>query len=141
MPEDATEEIEEAAQKTAQKITTPDVCKTPAPPAEEVPAPYPHTSATSHTTSASKKVKIEGKEVMTKGSAYEKSSGNEPGKSKSEYINKIMNTAKKKKFFNIPILIWGFAAIVLLVLIWILTLNRLQPEEHLEQVIQFLFSK
>lgn len=57
----------------------PDVCLTPpSPPAGPVPIPYPNTGMASDTTDGSKKVKIDGKEVMLKdGSTFKKSIGDE----------------------------------------------------------------
>jgi hypothetical protein len=137
MPEDTTEEIEEIAQKTPQQVATPDVCKTPSP-AGEIPIPYPNTAQASDTTSGSKKVKTEGKEVMTKGASYKKSSGDEPGQSEPDAMKKIMNAVKDTKLLNVPILLWGLAVIILVILIWILTLNSPQPMEPMEQAIRLI---
>jgi hypothetical protein len=58
----------------------PDPAKTPAPSAPEVPVPYPNTTNAADTTSGSKKVDVEGKEVGLKDeSDYGKSSGDEMG--------------------------------------------------------------
>ncbi len=136
MPKETAEDLEEVAQN-AQKATTLDVCKTPTP-AGEVPVPYPNISKSSNTTSGSKKVKIEGKEVMTKGESYKKSSGDETGQSESNIIERITNVVKTKKLFNVPIVAWGVAAIILIILAWILTSSGPQPAEHLEYVIQLV---
>lgn len=139
MSKEPTEEIDEISQKTPQEVTTPDVCETPSPPAPgEIPIPYPNTSQASDTTSGSKTVKTEGKEVMTKGAAYKKSSGDEPGQSEHDALKKIINAMKNPKLLNIPILIWGVAAIILVILIWILTLRSPQPIEPMEQAIRLI---
>ena len=138
MPEETAEDLEEAAQN-AQKVTTPDVCKTTTP-AGEVPVPYPNISKSSDTAYGSKKVKTEGKEVMKKGASYKKSSGDEQGQTGSDIIGRITDLVKTKKLFNVPIVVWGVAAIILIMLVWILTLSRPQPVEHLEHAIR-LFSR
>ncbi len=57
----------------------PDVCKTPAPPAGPIPIPYPNIGKASDTSKGTKKVKIDGKSAMVKGSKYSMSAGDEPG--------------------------------------------------------------
>ncbi len=136
MSEETAEDLEDVAQN-AQKAATPDVCKTPAPPAGEVPVPYPKTSKSSDTTSGSKKVKTEGKEVMTKGASYKKSAGDESGQAGSDVIGRITNVVKTKKLFNVPIAVWSVAAIILIILTWILASSGPQPAEHLEHIIRF----
>ena len=137
MPEDTAEDLEEEVAQNAQKATKLDVCKTPTP-AGEVPVPYPNISESSNTTSGSKKVKIEGKEVMTKGASYKKSSGDETGQSESNLIERITNVVKTKKLFNVPIVVWGVATIILIIMAWILTSSGPQPAEHLEYIIHLV---
>lgn len=59
-------------------IVFPDVCKTQCGPSV-VPIPYPNIGKASDTTNGPKKVKIDGKMPMVKGSTYSKSTGDEPG--------------------------------------------------------------
>jgi hypothetical protein len=139
MPEDPTEEIEETTQMPSQKVATSDVCETPSPPAPgEVPIPYPNTSQASDTTSGSKMVKTEGQEVMAKGATYQKSSGDEPGQSEPDALKKIVNAMKNPKLLNIPIPVWGTAAVILVILIWILTSRSPQPIEPMEQAFRLI---
>lgn len=58
----------------------PDLGETPAPPASEIPIPYPNTSKATDTTKGSKEVKISDKEIQLKNkNNFKKSSGDEPG--------------------------------------------------------------
>ena len=60
----------------------PDKCKTPSP-AGPVPIPYPNIGTSSDTAKGSKTVKIEGKEVKVKDSAFKASTGDEAGTSEN----------------------------------------------------------
>jgi hypothetical protein len=57
----------------------PDVCKVPAPPAPFVPVPFPNVGQVQTASKTSSKVKICGKETLTKGSEIGRSSGDEAG--------------------------------------------------------------
>jgi hypothetical protein len=57
----------------------PDVCNVPAPPAPPIPTPFPNIAQSSDTADRSTTVKADGNPVMTKGSSYSKSSGDEAG--------------------------------------------------------------
>jgi len=67
----------------------PDVSETPAPSSGPVPVPYPNIAKSSNTSSGTKKVKIEGKEVSTKKSSFSKSTGNEASTKKREIIEAV----------------------------------------------------
>jgi hypothetical protein len=68
----------------AEAEVCPDPSKTQAPPAPEVPVPYPDTARAADETSGSKSVKIDGKEVgLKEKSTYTQSSGDEAGTSGS----------------------------------------------------------
>lgn len=67
----------------------PDECKTPTP-SGPVPVPYPHIGKSSDTSKGSKKVKMDGKEVMIKNkSRYRKSTGDEAGTSGAKIRRKV----------------------------------------------------
>jgi hypothetical protein len=106
-----------------------DVCKTPSEPGP-IPIPYPNIAKSSETCKGTKNVKCDGKEVMLKDSSCTKSSGDEPSHveemeeidtEKNTYvmIKKIMKTKK----LGIPIWIWSFIIVVMLLVIWYLSLN------------------
>ena len=57
--------------------SSPDECKTPSP-GGPIPIPYPNIAKSSDTSKGAKTVKINGKQVMIKGSSYEKGTGDEP---------------------------------------------------------------
>jgi len=57
----------------------PDVCKTPAPPAPFVPIPYPNISMVMQASGTASKVKICGKDAVTKSSSVSRSQGDEAG--------------------------------------------------------------
>ena len=70
----------EITHKSSQEVASaavPDVCKTPSP-GGPIPIPYPNIAKSSDTSSGSKKVKADGKEVSTNNSSYTKSRGDEP---------------------------------------------------------------
>lgn len=62
-----------------QCLAFPDVCKVPAPPAPFVPVPFPNIAQVATASDTSSKVKICGKETLTKGSSIGRSNGDEPG--------------------------------------------------------------
>ena len=59
----------------------PDVCLTPVPGSSPVPIPYPNTAQLSDASGTASNVKAGGKEVVTKASSIDKSSGDEAGSS------------------------------------------------------------
>jgi hypothetical protein len=73
---------------------------------------------------------------MTKGASYRKSSGDESGQTGSDVIGRITNVVKTKKVFNVPVVVWGVAVIILVILTWILASSGPQPAEHLEHIIR-----
>jgi hypothetical protein len=76
----------------------PDVCKTPAPPAPFVPIPYPNIAQVSQASSTSSKVKACKKDVVTKSSKINRSSGDEAGTLKGMVSQKNMDKVTFKKF-------------------------------------------
>ena len=140
------EETENNIEKTAEKIREakkaehiPDVCDTPSP-GEPIPIPYPNIGMSSDTPSGSKTVKVEGGEAMVKESVFQKSTGDEPGQSDS-IVDKAIDTVKTTKLLRVPLWIWGFSVIALIVIIWFLTLNAPQPTEPIEhQAMSFITS-
>ena len=68
----------EPKSSSSPELQPPDVCKTPSAPGP-IPIPYPNIAKSSDTSNGSKKVKVDGKEVSTKGSDYVKSTGDEAG--------------------------------------------------------------
>jgi hypothetical protein len=84
------------------KVTAgfPDVCLTPPPPpAGPLPIPYPLFSFDSDTTSGSKKVKINGKEVMLKDKSYFKKCTGDEAATKSQGQGVITHTITGKVYF------------------------------------------
>ena len=78
-------------------VAFPDVCKTPSP-GGPVPIPYPKIGKSSDTSKGSKKVKMNGKLTMPKGSSFEMGAGDEAGTrggGKQEYY-KIKSHPKTK---------------------------------------------
>ena len=127
----------EITQESSNSATSafPDVCKTPSP-GGPVPIPYPNFAKSSDTTSGSKKVKIEGKEViMTKKSSFEKSTGDEPGSSGWKSIANVIKRATGSKVLNVPLLVWSFGVAILLLAVWVLVTSNPQPSEPIEQYI------
>ena len=137
--EEAEAHIKEIAKKATEEKTVrsiPDVCETPPSPSEPVPIPYPNTATSKDTASGSKKVKVEGKEVMTKKSSFKKSTGDEAGQSNAKGLNKVLNAMKATKILNIPLWIWSVGAIVLLIAVWLLVTNSPQPTEPIEHFLE-----
>lgn len=128
-------EIAEKASENKKINSMPDVCKTPPSPSGPVPIPYPNTAMSSDTSSGSKKVKIEGKEVMTKKSSFEKSTGDEPGSSGWKSITNVIKRATGPKVLNVPLLVWSVGVAILLLAVWILVTSNPQPSEPIEQYI------
>jgi len=128
----------EITQKSSQEATSaafPDVCETPSP-GGPIPIPYPNIAKSSDTSSGSKKVKTDGKEVAPKNSSYTKSTGDEPSTTDSSEWKKagsqtqtIIGFIKKH-----PVLI-GITILTVMVITWILVSNVLyapkpfEPEE------------
>ncbi len=134
LPEETEDNIEKAVEKVreAEKAEpVSDVCDTPSP-GEPVDVPYPNTGMSSDTSSGSKKVKIEGGEAMVKDTAFEKSSGDEPGQSDS-IVDKAIESVKTTKILGVPLWIWASSGIALIIIIWLLTLNAPQVTEPIEQ--------
>lgn len=78
---------------------TPDVCKTPAPPAPPVPIPYPNTAMLTQADggTCSDKVKIVGKKTATKITEITVSTGDEAGNLGGVVSNTFKGRAKYKK--------------------------------------------
>jgi len=109
----------------------PDVCETPSPPTGPVPIPYPNTAQSSDTSSGSKTVKTEGKEVLPKNETdFEKSSGDEPGTSDGESEIGSLKEVAKTKVLGVPLWVWSLLAVAVLVAIWILASNAPQLIEQ-----------
>ncbi len=107
----------------------PDVCETPSP-GGPIPIPYPNIAKSSDTSKGTEKVKIEGKEAMTKGSLYKKSTGDEPSHvSEMEKVDTEKNAVvmikriMKVKKLGIPVWIWSIIIVVALLAIWFLSSN------------------
>lgn len=62
-----------------QCLAFPDVCKVPAPPAPFVPVPFPNISMVMQASGTASKVKICGKDAVTKSSSVSRSQGDEAG--------------------------------------------------------------
>jgi hypothetical protein len=135
------EEIEEKEKANSLKIekkgskemTTvpPDVCETPSPPAGPVPIPYPNIAKSSDTSSGSKTVKTEGKMIPVKDD-FEESVGDEPGTSDDKSEIGVLEEIVKTKVLGLPLWIWGLIVVAVLVALWILSSNSIQPIEPLE---------
>jgi hypothetical protein len=134
------EEIENDTEKALEKVReakkaepASDVCGTPSP-GEPIDVPYPNTGKSSDTSSGSKAVKNEGDAVMVKGSAFQKSAGDEPGTSDS-IVDKAIEAVKTTKILGVPLWIWGSSVIALtaIALIWLVALNTPQLIEPVEQ--------
>ena len=79
-------------------LGVPDVCKTPAPPAPSpVPIPYPNMGELSQAKKTSTKVKIAGKDAVSKKSEISRSSGDEAGTAKGLISSKNMDKITFKK--------------------------------------------
>jgi len=110
-------------------LQSPDVCKTPSAPGP-IPIPYPNIAKSSGTAKGTTKVKIDGKEVMTKASSYKKSTGDEPSHvSEMEKIDAEKNAVvmikriMKVKKLGIPVWIWSLIIVVGLLAILLLSSN------------------
>ncbi len=115
-------------------VAFPDICETPPPGGgEPIPIPYPNTALAADTSTGSKKVKVDGKEVIMKNASYyEKSTGDEPGHGSRIYPEQISTVDAIKRILTsralgIPLWAWSVIAIGSLGIIWILTSNALQP--------------
>ncbi len=78
----------------------PDVCKTPSP-AGPIPIPYPNIAKSSDTAKGTKKVKVDGAEVMIEGANFSTSVGDEAGTAGGGVVS---NTTKGKAEF----VLWAF---------------------------------
>lgn len=125
-------EIAEKAPEGKKIKSMPDVCETPQSPSEPVPIPYPNTAMSNDTSSGSKKVKVEAKEVTEK-SSFEKSMGDEPSSSGWKSITNVIKKATGSEVLNIPLWIWGIGVVVILFAVWILVTNNSQLTEPIEQ--------
>jgi hypothetical protein len=128
----------EITHKSSQGVASaavPDVCETPSP-GGPIPIPYPNVAKSTDTSSGSKKVKADGKEVSIKNSSYTKSRGDEPSTTDRPEWRKagpqtqtIIGFVKKH-----PVLVGG-TILAVMVITWILVSNVLyspkpfEPEE------------
>jgi hypothetical protein len=67
------------AQSKGQVTFFPDVCLTPSPPAGPVPIPYPNTAMSSDADKGAKSVTVDGNPILTEGSVFATSTGDEAG--------------------------------------------------------------
>ena len=123
--------IEEISSNSKEISLQPDVCETPSPPAGPIPIPYPNTAMASDTSSGSKTVKTEGKMLPVK-EDFEQSVGDEAGTSDDESETGILKEIAKTKVLGLPLWIWGLLVVAVLVALWILSSNSIQPIEPLE---------
>ena len=122
-------------QKSSEGIVEsfPDECETPSPPAGPVPIPYPNTAKSSDTSSGSKTVKTEGKEVLQESkSDFKKSSGDETGSSDGKSEEGTLEQIATTKVFRVPLWIWCLLIVAVLVAILILASNMPHPIEPIE---------
>jgi hypothetical protein len=75
----------------------PDTCLTPAPPAPPIPIPYPNIGMVNQTKKTSTKVKLSGKEAVTKKSEISRSMGDEAGVNKGVMSGTNMDKVMWKK--------------------------------------------
>jgi hypothetical protein len=119
-----------------QTVAFPDVCETPSP-AGPIPIPYPNIAQSSDTSKGTKKVKMDGKEVMLKDSSFSKSTGDEPShssemghidheKSAQEGVMKRLMTVKK---LGIPLWLWGLIGVGGLLILWLISSKIMPPIE------------
>ncbi len=80
-----------------QCLAFPDVCLTPAPPAPPIPVPYPNVGMVNQAKKTSKKVKLAGKDAVTKKSEISRSSGDEAGVNKGVVSGMNMGKVGFKK--------------------------------------------
>ena len=123
-------EIEKKSSKELVKIQ-PDVCETPSPSTGPIPIPYPNTTSAADTSSGSKAEKTEGKKILSK-EGFEESVGDEAGTSDDESETGILKEIAKTKVLGLPLWIWGLLVVAVLVALWILSSNSIQPIEPLE---------
>jgi hypothetical protein len=123
--------IEEISSNSKETSLQPDVCETPSPPAVPVPIPYPNIAKSSDTSSGSKTVKTDGKMLPVK-EDFEQSVGDEAGTSDDESETGILKEIAKTKVLGLPLWIWGLLVVAVLVALWILSSNSIQPIEPLE---------
>jgi hypothetical protein len=122
-------EIEKKTSSKTVSIQT-DVCKTPSA-SKAVPIPYPNTAMSSDTSSGSKAVKTEGKMLPVKDD-FEETVGDEAGTSDDKDETGILTEFVKTKVLGVPLWIWGLMVVAVLVVLWILSSNSIQPIEPLE---------
>jgi hypothetical protein len=128
----------EITQKSSQEATSaafPDVCETPSP-GGPIPIPYPNIAKSSDTSSGSKKVKADGKEVSLKSSSYPKSTGDEPSTTESSEWKKVEpQTQTIIGFVKKHPVLMGVVILTVIVIAWILVSNLphaprpFEPEE------------
>jgi hypothetical protein len=136
LPEAAEDDIEKALEKAreAEKAEpSSDVGGTPSP-GDPVDVPYPNTGMAGDTSSGSKKVKVEGDAAKVKESAFQKSTGDEPGTSDS-IVDKAIEAVKTTQVLGVPVWIWGCSVIALMAIavVWLLTQNAPALVEPVEQ--------
>ena len=136
-----TNQIEPKQSNAHATATFPDVCETPSSTEPgPIPIPYPNTTKSSKTSSGTKTVKIEEKEVSTKaGSSYKKSTGDEASTKKplqrqsvEGLMPKVTRMMKKHPILVIVLLV------VLVLVVWIFLSNIFTtpkpvdlPSEHI----------
>lgn len=88
-----------ATKQSGTSMATPDVCKTPAPPAGPIPIPYPNIAQINQANAGTctSKVKIDNKAVLTMKSEIPMSSGDEAGAAGGVVSSKIKGEAVPKK--------------------------------------------
>lgn len=91
------------------EVAFPDVCETPAPPAPEVPIPYPNIDKSSD--HGAKAVKVDGDMVNVPGATYTPSEGDEPGTG-----GPVKGTGRLPGGAN-PLLMMGIVLVVVIVVI------------------------
>ena len=125
----------EITQKSSQEPTSaafPDVCETPSP-GGPIPIPYPNIAKSSDTSSGSKKVKTDGKEVSLKNSSYTKSTGDEPSTTDSSEWKKVAPQTQTIIGFvkKHPVLI-GVTLLTVMIIAWIVVSNLPHAPEPFE---------
>jgi hypothetical protein len=123
--------IEETSSNSKEISLQPDVCETPSPPAGPIPIPYPNTAKSSDTSSGSKTVKTEGKMIPPK-EDFEKSVEDEAATSDDKSETGILTEIVKTKVLGVPLWIWGLLVVAIIVALWILSSNSIEPIEPLE---------
>jgi len=97
----------------------PDVRETPAPSSGPVPVPYPNIAKSSNTSSGTKKVKTDGKEVSTKKSSFSKSTGHEAS-TKKRGIMEAVTPKVTKVIKKHPTWVIVLSAATIFLVVWIL---------------------